>query len=71
MKNSYLTCLFSLVCLFSNAQQRPNIIVFLVDDMGWMDTSVQFGDSLMPLNKKYHTPNMERLDREGIKFTNA
>ena len=42
-------------------QSRPNIIVFLVDDMGWMDTSLAFGDSIMPLNKRYHTPNMERL----------
>lgn len=52
-------------------QTRPNIIVFLVDDMGWMDTSVPFGDSAMALNKRYHTPNMERLAKEGMKFTNA
>ncbi|PRZ28139.1 arylsulfatase A-like enzyme [Flavobacterium granuli] len=52
-------------------KSRPNIIVFLVDDMGWMDTSVPFGDSVMPLNKRYHTPNMERLSKEGMKFTNA
>ena len=52
-------------------QSRPNIIVFMVDDMGWMDTSLPFGDSIMPLNKRYHTPNMERLAREGMKFTNA
>lgn len=52
-------------------QQQPNIIVFLVDDMGWMDTSVPFGDSVMALNRRYHTPNMERLASEGMKFTNA
>ncbi|MEJ5962627.1 sulfatase [Pedobacter immunditicola] len=51
--------------------KRPNIIVFLVDDMGWMDTSVSFGDSVMALNRKYHTPNMERMANEGMKFTNA
>src|SRR3546814_11044631 len=39
--------------------------------MGWMDTSVPFGDSIMALNRRYHTPNMERLAREGMKFTNA
>lgn len=66
-------CLLSLLFFFhSSAQEkRPNIIVFLVDDMGWMDTSVPFGDSVMALNRKYHTPNMERLAREGMKFTNA
>lgn len=52
-------------------QQRPNIIVFMVDDMGWMDTSVPFYDSIMPLNRRYHTPNMERLAAQGVKFTNA
>ena len=39
--------------------------------MGWMDTSVPFADSVMPLNRQYHTPNMERLAKEGMKFTNA
>ncbi len=49
----------------------PNIIVFLVDDMGWQDTSVPFWNQKTPLNKRYHTPNMERMAREGMKFTNA
>lgn len=50
---------------------QPNIIVFLVDDMGWQDTSVPFWVKKTPLNKRFHTPNMERLAREGVKFTNA
>ena len=55
---SFCLCI---ICLVSAAQQqRPNIILFMVDDMGWMDTSVPFGDSMMPLNKRYHTPNMQR-----------
>ena len=49
----------------------PNIVVFLVDDMGWQDTSVPFWNKTTPLNRRYHTPNMERLAREGMKFTNA
>jgi arylsulfatase A-like enzyme len=53
------------------AQQRPNIIVFLVDDMGWQDTSLPFWTQTTPLNQRYHTPNMERLAKEGMKFTNA
>ncbi|MFB6454824.1 sulfatase [Chitinophaga sp. Hz27] len=51
--------------------QRPNIILFLVDDMGWMDTSQPFGDSVMPLNKRFHTPNMERMAKEGLLFHQA
>ncbi|MEO8414808.1 MAG: sulfatase [Ginsengibacter sp.] len=73
-KTFYITILL-LIAYRSIGQQtetkHPNIIFFLVDDMGWMDTSVPFYDSTMPLNKRYHTPNMERLAREGVKFTNA
>lgn len=50
---------------------QPNIIFFLVDDMGWEDTSVPFYEETTPLNKKYHTPNMERLAARGVKFTQA
>jgi arylsulfatase A-like enzyme len=65
-------CICSFMCQRAGAQnQRPNIILFLVDDMGWMDTSVPFGESIMPLNKRYHTPNMQRLANEGMKFSNA
>jgi len=53
------------------SQTRPNIVLFLVDDMGWQDCSVPFWKELTPLNKIYHTPNMERLAAEGMKFTNA
>jgi arylsulfatase A-like enzyme len=51
--------------------QKPNIILFMVDDMGWQDTSVPFHTEQTPLNKRYHTPNMERLAEKGVKFTNA
>lgn len=50
---------------------RPNIIIFLVDDMGWEDTSVPFSGSITHNNKKYHTPNMQRLANEGVLFTDA
>ncbi|MEM9143426.1 MAG: sulfatase [Bacteroidota bacterium] len=50
---------------------KPNIVLFLVDDMGWQDTSVPFWDKRTPFNERYHTPNMERLAREGMKFTQA
>ncbi len=51
--------------------KKPNIILFLVDDMGWGDASQPFGDSITPLNKKYHTPNLERLAKEGMLFSDA
>lgn len=49
----------------------PNIILFLVDDMGWQDTSVPFWYKRTAFNDVYHTPNMERLAKEGMKFTQA
>jgi arylsulfatase A-like enzyme len=55
----------------AEAAAKPNIIVFLVDDMGWQDTSVPFWTQATPLNKKFHTPNMERLATAGMKFTQA
>ena len=53
------------------AQDRPDIILFMVDDMGWQDTSVPFWKEKTPYNRAYHTPNMERLAASGMKFTQA
>lgn len=58
------------------AEIRPNIIIFLVDDMGVMDTSVPFltdeagQPKRYPLNDYYRTPNMERLASRGVRFNN-
>ena len=50
---------------------RPNIIFFLVDDMGWQDTSVPFWSERTFYNDRYETPNMERLASQGVIFTQA
>lgn len=57
--------------LEARAEQKPNIILFLVDDMGWQDTSVPFWTEKTPFNRLYHTPNMEKLAASGMKFTQA
>ncbi len=44
--------------------RKPNIIFFLVDDCGWGDFGC-YGDTF------HETPNMDRLAREGMRFTNA
>lgn len=54
-----------------NSENNPNIILFLVDDMGWQDTSVPFTNYSTSNNLKYYTPNMERLAEQGMKFTQA
>ncbi|MDR1120666.1 MAG: sulfatase [Dysgonamonadaceae bacterium] len=71
-----ITSLFLLsgYSLIAQAQQ-PNIVVFLVDDMGLMDTQVPFladanGNPVQyPLNEWYRTPNMERLANQGTRFS--
>ena len=55
----------------THAAEKPNIVLFLVDDMGWQDTSVPFHNEVTPFNKRYRTPNMEKLAAAGMKFTQA
>jgi arylsulfatase A-like enzyme len=52
-------------------QKHPNIIMFLVDDMGWQDTSLPFWIQRTHYNNIYETPNMERLAAQGMMFTQA
>ena len=71
-------CLLVSVTTASVAEDapRPNIMVFLVDDMGVMDTSVPFltdengKPKRYPLNDYYRTPSMQRLAEQGIRFNN-
>lgn len=44
--------------------RRPNVIFFLVDDMGWMDCGA-YG------SKFYPTPNMDRFATRALRFTDA
>jgi len=55
----------------SEINPKPNIIFFLVDDMGWQETSVPFWKEKTMLNERYQTPNMETLASKGMKFTQA
>jgi hypothetical protein len=56
-----------LLCLNLSSKQKPNIILFLVDDMGLMDTSVPMladkegKPQKHTLNNWYRTPNMSPL----------
>lgn len=46
------------------AADRPNVILFLVDDMGWTDGGV-FGSDY------YETPNIDAFAKESMRFTDA
>jgi arylsulfatase A-like enzyme len=77
----FLLCKMKIICfafllLFScssphDETQKPNIILFLVDDLGWQDTSLPFHSTTTAYNKRYQTPNMARLANAGMKFTQA
>jgi len=45
-------------------QGRPNVVVIYMDDMGYSDISC-YG------RKKWHTPNIDKLASEGVRFTDA
>ncbi len=51
--------------------EHPNILLILIDDLGWQDLSVPLHIEATPFNERYRTPNVERLAREGLRFTNA
>jgi len=44
--------------------RKPNIVLFLIDDLGWRDLGAN-GSTC------YQTPNIDRLAREGVRFTDA
>lgn len=52
-------------------RSRMNIVLFLVDDLGWQDTSVPMHSQRTRFNDRYRTPNLERLAARGMRFTNA
>ena len=52
-------------------QPRPNIVFFLVDDLGWQDTSVPMGSERVPQNDHFRTPHLEALAATGVRFSQA
>ncbi len=56
---------------FSQDKSRPNIVLFVVDDLGWQDISVPLWNKATKTNQIYKTPNLEKLANGGFSFTNA
>jgi arylsulfatase A-like enzyme len=50
---------------FDSTQGRPNIVVFLADDLGYGDVSCYNPEA------RVATSNLDRLAREGMRFTDA
>lgn len=61
----HLWAAFFFLCAFNaSAADRPNIIFILADDMGYGDLGCYGAE-------KIRTPNIDRLAKEGIVFTDG
>lgn len=46
--------------LFVSAEERPNVVLIVVDDLGWNDVGYH--------NPEMHTPNIDKLVRENVEL---
>ena len=60
-KIAFILLLNVLSCIVGRADQRPNILLILIDDVGYSDLGC-FGSAIQ-------TPNVDSLAKEGIRFT--
>jgi arylsulfatase A-like enzyme len=56
--------ILSIGCASVPGESQPNIVFFLVDDLGWRDVGC-YGSTF------YKTPNIDALAKEGVRFTDA
>ena len=65
MRSFLLHFLIGMTLCSAHAAQKPNIIFIMADDMGSGDVRALNSKSRIP------TPNLDRLSREGMTFTDA
>ncbi len=66
MRGAVTVALAAMVAFAVRAEQRPfNLVFIFADDLGWADTTL-YGHT-----KFYRTPNLERLAKRGMTFTQA
>ena len=78
MKTSIYT-LILFVCMMmavhADRPAKPNILIFMADDMGIGDTSAYLGVRLMkhtaPIDRTLRTPNIETFAKQAMLFTDA
>jgi arylsulfatase A-like enzyme len=64
MKSLFLSILVSTLATTALAQSRPNVVLIYMDDLGYGDPSA-YGATMVK------TTNIDRLAREGLRFTDA
>ncbi|MDB4534259.1 sulfatase [Vicingaceae bacterium] len=74
MKNQKTWAVLGIFLLFAGStvadEQKTNIVFILADDLGWADVSTGL-PNLGNESDFYETPNLERLAKEGVSFTNV
>ena len=66
LRSIWMLALIAFWYVAPSVQGKPNILIIVVDDMGYADLSAYEHSA-----KDVHTPNMDRLASQGILFTNA
>ena len=61
----FIAGIFCAIPLHGVCAEKPNIVVIYADDMGYGDCTVNNLESKIP------TPNIDRLAKEGLRFTDA
>ena len=64
MKKTLLVLFCFVSAMLADAKKLPNFVIIFMDDMGYADIG-PFGA------KGYPTPNLDRMAKEGRKFTDA
>ena len=68
VKTTIISWIMLAMSAFAQAQiqaaSTPNILFVMADDLGWMDLACQG-------NKLVETPHLDRLAKQGMRFTNA
>ena len=64
MKRLLVAAALSLIAATASAQSRPNIVLIYMDDVGYGDSS-SYGATAV------QTPNIDRLARQGLRFSDA
>lgn len=62
----------ALLAVAQSARAQPNVVLILADDMSWVGTSALMDPDRKDSRSDYHsTPALERLAKEGMRFTDA
>lgn len=69
--SAFRTALLLCLCMGSLfADDRPNVVFFLIDDLGWTDVGYMY-DQLGTQERFYESPNVDKLATQSLRFSNA